>query len=99
MDWSGFKFWTFCLFWRDFNSFVKNNIDSYQFDDIYESTKADPYSRAFTMFLLVCLVIWGSLVMVNLLVAIIVSDISQVTILATEFFAYCYVNPAIAIAI
>jgi hypothetical protein len=51
------------------------------------------------MFLLVCLVIWGSLVMVNLLVAIIVSDISQVTILATEFFAYCYVNPAIAIAI
>jgi hypothetical protein len=49
------------------------------------------------MFLLVCLVIWGSLVMVNLLVAIIVSDISQVTILITVFFAYCYVNQTIAI--
>ena len=52
---------------------------SSQFDDIYEATKSDPYSRAFTMLLMVGLVIWGSLVMINLLVAIIVSDINQVT--------------------
>jgi hypothetical protein len=51
------------------------------------------------MFLLVCLVIWGSLVMVNLLVAIIVSDISQVTILFTVFFGYYYVSQSIAIYI
>jgi hypothetical protein len=49
-----------------------------QFDDIYDATKTDPYSRAFTMALMVGLVIWGSLIMVNLLIAIIVSDISQV---------------------
>jgi len=47
----------------------------FQFDDIYESTKDDPFTRAFSLILMVGLIIWGSLIMVNLLIAIIVSDI------------------------
>ena len=44
---------------------------------MYASHEDDDYSRTFTMALMVGLAIMGSLVMVNLLVAIIVSDIGE----------------------
>ena len=52
-------------------------LGEFEFNDLYASHGDDDYSRSFTMALMVGLAIMGSLVMVNLLVAIIVSDIGE----------------------
>ena len=53
------------------------SLGEFDFNDLYDAHGKDSASRAFTMVLLVGLAVTGSLVLVNLIVAIIVSDISQ----------------------
>jgi hypothetical protein len=52
-------------------------LGEFDFNDLYDAHGNDTYSRTFTMFLLIGLAIMGSLVLVNLLVALIVSDIGE----------------------
>ena len=52
-------------------------LGEFEFNDLYEAHVDDPYSLTFTMILLVGLAIMGSLVLVNLIVALIVSDIGE----------------------
>ena len=52
-------------------------LGEFDFNDLYDAHGNDTYSRLFTMLLLVGLAIMGSLVLVNLIVALIVSDIGE----------------------
>ncbi len=52
-------------------------LGEFEFDDLYNAHEGDPYSRVFAMVLLVALAVMGSLVLVNLIVALIVSDIAD----------------------
>merc|ERR1712038_56350 len=52
-------------------------LGEYELDDFYQSEFPDNYSKIFTIMLLVLLAVVGSLVMVNLFVAIIGSDIED----------------------
>lgn len=52
-------------------------VGEIEFNELYAAHEGDPYSLIFTMALLVGLIIMGSLVLVNLLIAIIVSDLQD----------------------
>ncbi len=52
-------------------------VGEIDFEDLYEGHSDDPYALAYTMALMVCLIIMGSLVLINLLIAIIVSDLGE----------------------
>ena len=53
------------------------SLGEFDFNDLYDAHGKDSYSRSFTMLLMLGLAITGSLVLVNLIVAIIVSDIKE----------------------
>ena len=53
-------------------------VGEFEFDDLYGAHQ-DSYALAFTMMLLTVLIILGNLVLLNLLIGIIVSDLSQVS--------------------
>jgi len=52
-------------------------LGEYNFIDIYNSYRNDRISRGFAMILLVLLILFGTIAMVNLFIAVIISDISQ----------------------
>ena len=51
-------------------------VGEFEFDDLYDAHE-DQYALAFTMMLLTALIILGTLVLINLLIGIIVSDLAQ----------------------
>jgi hypothetical protein len=52
-------------------------LGEFEFNDLWDAHDGDPFSRTFTMCLLVALAVMGSLVLVNLIVALIVTDIDE----------------------
>ena len=61
-------------------------LGEFEFDDLWsnsESSHSD-LSRMFTMILLIGLIILGSMIMVNLIVAIIISDIEWLNKISKE---------------
>lgn len=61
-----------------FKAFVKVFVmvlGEFEFDDLYEASSSDTVSFVFTMILLILLITFGSIIMINLIVAIIISDI------------------------
>merc|ERR1712209_333344 len=49
----------------------------FNFGDLYEAFGADVVSRGFAMFLLLLLIVLGTITMVNLFVVVIISDLSK----------------------
>merc|ERR1712106_721809 len=52
-------------------------LGEYNFEDMYNTFREDSISRGFAMVLLVLLILFGTITMVNLFIAVIISDISQ----------------------
>ena len=52
-------------------------LGEFNFDDFYNTFKEDSTSRGFAMVLLVLLILFGTITMVNLFIAVIISDITQ----------------------
>ena len=52
-------------------------LGEFNFDDFYNTFKEDSTSRGFAMLLLVLLILFGTITMVNLFIAVIISNISQ----------------------
>ena len=52
-------------------------LGEYNFEDMYDNFGSDSISRGFAMFLLLLLIILGSITMVNLFVAVIISDLDR----------------------
>jgi len=52
-------------------------LGEFNFEDFYNTFKDDTTSRGFAMFLLVLLILFGTITMVNLFIAVILSDINQ----------------------
>eukprot|EP00092_Neocalanus_flemingeri_P054453 GFUD01064123.1.p1 GENE.GFUD01064123.1~~GFUD01064123.1.p1 ORF type:complete len:560 (+),score=125.62 GFUD01064123.1:420-2099(+) len=52
-------------------------LGEFNFEDMYNTFKEDSTSRGFAMVLLVLLILFGTITMVNLFIAVIISDISQ----------------------
>ena len=74
-------------------SFLKTLVmvlGEFEFDDLWNNSESstsgdgERWSRLFTMFLLVGLIILGSMIMVNLIVAIIISDIEWLNKISRE---------------
>ena len=60
-------------------------LGEFEFDDLYDkSHKEDTLTLVFTMCLLIGLIIFGSLIMINLIVAIIVSDVRSLATAAKQ---------------
>ena len=60
-------------------------LGEFEFNDLYQdSYKEDLLTLVFTMILLIGLIIFGSLIMANLIVAIIVSDVNMLSKAAKE---------------
>ena len=61
-------------------------LGEFEFDDLWTNSEssASGLSRMFTMFLLIGLIILGSMIMVNLIVAIIISDIDWLNRISQE---------------
>lgn len=60
-------------------------LGEFEFDDLYDnSNNKSGLSLAFTMILLLGLIIFGSLIMINLIVAIIVSDVTSLVTAASR---------------
>ena len=60
-------------------------LGEFEFNDLYqESYNEDMLTLVFTMILLIGLIIFGSLIMANLIVAIIVSDVNTLAMAAKE---------------
>ena len=60
-------------------------LGEFEFNDLYQdSYKEDLLTLVFTMILLIGLIVFGSLIMANLIVAIIVSDVNMLAIAAKE---------------
>ena len=53
------------------------SVGEIEFTDLYNAHESDPYALAFTMALLIALITMGTLVLINLLIAIIVSDLKE----------------------
>jgi len=52
-------------------------LGEFNFEDFYNNFKEDSTSRGFAMILLVLLILFGTITMVNLFIAVIISDITQ----------------------
>jgi len=52
-------------------------LGEFNFEDMYNTFKEDTTSRGFAMVMLVLLILFGTITMVNLFVAVIISDITQ----------------------
>lgn len=52
-------------------------LGEFNFEDFYNTFKSDSTSRGFAMVLLVLLILFGTITMVNLFIAVIISDINQ----------------------
>ena len=63
--------------WKAVAKTLTMALGEFDFDNLYDAHGSDTYSRLFTMLLMVGLAVMGSLVLVNLIVALIVSDIEQ----------------------
>jgi hypothetical protein len=61
-------------------------LGEFEFDDLWSNSESSTsnISRMFTMFLLIGLIILGSMIMVNLIVAIIISDIEWLNKISKE---------------
>ena len=61
-------------------------LGEFEFDDLWTNSESSTsgLSRMFTMFLLIGLIILGSMIMVNLIVAIIISDIDWLNRISQE---------------
>ena len=61
-------------------------LGEFEFDDLWSNSESSSsnLSRMFTMFLLIGLIILGSMIMVNLIVAIIISDIEWLNKISKE---------------
>jgi len=68
-------------------------LGEFNFGDLYEAFGADVVSRGFAMFLLLLLIVLGTITMVNLFVVVIISDLSK---LQQEVFHQSLVNMATA---
>ena len=53
------------------------SVGEIEFTDLYDAHEKDPYALAFTLTLLIGLITMGTLVLINLLIAIIVSDLKE----------------------
>ena len=84
---TGFAFGFFIIHFRSGNDKFENptkaffktlvmTVGEFDFDDLY-SAHEDEYALAFTLALLSLLIVMGTLVLINLLVAIIVSDLDK----------------------
>ena len=63
---------------KSFLKIIVMILGEFEFDTLYqESSDEDPLTLIFTMTLLIGLIIFGSLIMINLIIAIIVSDINS----------------------
>ena len=63
--------------WKAVAKTLTMALGEFDFDNLYDAHGSDAYSRMFTMVLMVGLAVMGSLILVNLIVAIIVSDIGE----------------------
>jgi hypothetical protein len=68
-------------------------LGEFNFGDLYEAFGSDVVSRGFAMFLLLLLIVLGTITMVNLFVVVIISDLSK---LQQEVFHQSLVNMATA---
>ena len=68
-------------------------LGEFNFGDLYEAFGGDVVSRGFAMFLLLLLIVLGTITMVNLFVVVIISDLSK---LQQEVFHQSLVNMATA---
>lgn len=60
-------------------------LGEFEFDTLYDSSnEEDTLTLFFTMILLIGLIIFGSLIMINLIIAIIVSDVNSLTSAAKQ---------------
>ena len=60
-------------------------LGEFEFDDLYtNSNNEDTLTLVFTMTLLIGLIIFGSLIMINLIIAIIVSDVNSLATAAKQ---------------
>ena len=61
-------------------------LGEFEFDDLWSNSEdsSSGFSRMFTMLLLIGLIILGSMIMVNLIVAIIISDIEWLNKVSKE---------------
>lgn len=84
----GYSFGFFIMFHDKDNHYFQNPLKAFvrtltmvfgefEFMQMYDAHSGDKYSLVFTMALLVSLAVMGSLVLINLIVALIVSDINE----------------------
>ena len=70
--------------WESFENPIKCSIKTltmalgeYNFDDFYNNFQEDSVSRVFALILLLMLILFGTVTMVNLFIAVIISDINK----------------------
>ena len=77
---------TFNSVWRSFLKIFVMILGEFEFEDLWtnsETSESGP-TLLFTMLLLVGLIVFGTIIMVNLIVAIIISDIKWLNIVSKE---------------
>ena len=79
--------------WKSIMTTLTMTLGEFNFGDLYEAFGADVVSRGFAMFLLLLLIVLGTITMVNLFVVVIISDLSK---LQQEVFHQSLVNMATA---
>merc|ERR1711953_1505396 len=79
--------------WKSIMTTLTMTLGEFNFGDLYEAFVADVVSRGFAMFLLLLLIVLGTITMVNLFVVVIISDLSK---LQQEVFRQSLVNMATA---
>ena len=79
---------SFESWWKSFVMTMTMALGEFQFEDLYNSFGDDKTSRTFAMIVLVSLILFGTITMINLFIAVIISDIKN---LETEVFS-CNLN-------
>jgi len=79
--------------WKSIMTTLTMTLGEFNFGDLYEAFGADVVSRGFAMFLLLLLIVLGTITMVNLFVVVIISDLTK---LQQEVFHQSLVNMATA---
>ena len=63
--------------WKSFVMTITMALGEFQFEDLYNSFGVDKISRTFAMFVLVSLILFGTITMINLFTAVIISDLNN----------------------
>ena len=63
--------------WKSFVMTITMALGEFQFEDLYNSFVDHKTSRTFAMFVLVSLILFGTITMINLFTAVIISDLNN----------------------